>query len=45
VLRVQKRLLAPLAPEDRATMIRLLGELVDLHNEVTPAPLRAVAER
>jgi DNA-binding MarR family transcriptional regulator len=40
VRRVQERLLAPLAPEDRATMIRLLGELADLHNEATAAPLR-----
>jgi len=40
VRRVQERLLAPLAPDDRATMIRLLGELADLHNEATAAPLR-----
>lgn len=40
VQRVQERLLAPLAPEDRATMVRLLGELADLHNETTAAPLR-----
>jgi DNA-binding MarR family transcriptional regulator len=40
VRRVQERLLAPLAPEDRATMIRLLGELADLHNDATAAPLR-----
>ena len=45
VHRVQERLLAPLAPSDRATMIRLLGELADLHNEVTPAPLRVAAPR
>jgi DNA-binding MarR family transcriptional regulator len=31
VRRVQLRLLAPLQPEDRATMLRLLGELVALH--------------
>ena len=45
VRRVQERLLAPLAPHDRATMLRLLGELADLHNDVTAAPLRLAAER
>ena len=45
VERVQERLLAPLAPKDRTTMVRLLAELADLHNEVTPAPLRVVAQR
>ena len=45
VRRVQERLLAPLAPRDRATMLRLLGELADLHNEVTPAPLRIAVQR
>ena len=45
VRRVQERLLAPLAPHDRAVMLRLLGELADLHNDVTPAPLRLAAER
>jgi len=43
VRRVQERLLAPLAPEDRVTMIRLLGELAELHNEATAAPLRPAA--
>jgi MarR family transcriptional regulator, lower aerobic nicotinate degradation pathway regulator len=42
VKRVQERLLAPLGPRDRAAMVRLLGELAELHNEVTPAPLRVV---
>jgi DNA-binding MarR family transcriptional regulator len=41
VRRVQKRLLAPLAPEDQATMVRLLAQLVDLHDGTGPAPLRA----
>ncbi len=41
VRRVQERLLAPLAPTDRATFVRLLKDLAQLHNEVTPAPLRA----
>ena len=45
VRRVQERLLAPLAPADRAAMIRLLAQLAHVHNEVTPAPLRAVAQR
>ena len=35
VHRVQERLLAPLAPGERATMVRLLGELAELN----PAPL------
>jgi len=45
VRRVQERLLAPLAPGDRMTMLRLLGELADLHNELTPAPLRSADQR
>jgi DNA-binding MarR family transcriptional regulator len=45
VLRVQERLLAPLSPEDRAKMVRLLGELAERHNEVTSAPLRIAAQR
>lgn len=45
VRRVQKRLLAPLAPQDRGTIVRLLGELAELHNDATPAPLRAAAQR
>lgn len=42
VARVQERLLAPLAPKDRATVVRLLGVLADVHNELTSAPLRLV---
>jgi DNA-binding MarR family transcriptional regulator len=33
VRRVQERLLAPLAPEDRATMMRLLKQLAASHGE------------
>jgi MarR family transcriptional regulator, lower aerobic nicotinate degradation pathway regulator len=44
VRRVQERLLAPLAPRDRAAIIRLLAQLAECHNEVTPAPLRAAAQ-
>lgn len=42
VRRVQRRLLEPLAAADRATMLRLLARLAAVHNDVTPAPLRAV---
>jgi len=45
VRRVQERLLAPLAPRDRATMLRLLGELANLHNDLLPVPLRIAAVR
>jgi DNA-binding MarR family transcriptional regulator len=44
VRRVQERLLAPLAPRDRATIVRLLAQLAECHNELTPAPLRAAAQ-
>lgn len=44
VQRVQERLLAPLSPEDQATLIRLLAQLAELHNEVTSAPLRRGSE-
>ena len=40
VRRVQERLLAPLSPADRAAFLRLIAQLADLHNEVTPAPIR-----
>jgi DNA-binding MarR family transcriptional regulator len=45
VRRVQERLLAPLAPGERATMVRLLAQIAQMHNDVTPAPLRVVAQR
>lgn len=40
VRRVQQRLLEPLAPADRATVLRLLGQIAAVHNEVTSVPLR-----
>jgi MarR family transcriptional regulator, lower aerobic nicotinate degradation pathway regulator len=43
VQRVQDRLLAPLAPRDRATMVRLLKDLADLHSDTAPQ-VRSVAE-
>jgi MarR family transcriptional regulator, lower aerobic nicotinate degradation pathway regulator len=39
--RVQERLLAPLAPESRATLMRLLAQLVNLHDDVPSVSLRA----
>ena len=45
VRRVQQRLLAPLLPPDRAVMLRLLTQLAELHNDVTPAPQRLVGQR
>ena len=42
VRRVQQRLLEPLAPADRASVLRLLGQIAAVHNEVTSVPLRAV---
>ena len=45
VQRVQDRILAPLAPADRESMVRLLGQLAEMHNDVTPAPLRGAAAR
>jgi DNA-binding MarR family transcriptional regulator len=42
--RVQERLVAPLSAPDRATMVRLLAQIAQVHNDVTPAPLRAVAQ-
>jgi DNA-binding MarR family transcriptional regulator len=40
VARVQQRLLEPLAPADRAVMVRLLAQLASVHNDTTSAPLR-----
>jgi DNA-binding MarR family transcriptional regulator len=40
VVQVQERLLEPLAPEQRTTLVRLLAQLVHLHDEDGP-PLRA----
>jgi DNA-binding MarR family transcriptional regulator len=44
VRRVQQRLLEPLAPADRATMLHLLAQLAAVHNEVTSVPLRSAAD-
>jgi len=41
--RAQARMLAPLKPSDRQTLLRLLGELVEANNEVSRAPLRVRA--
>lgn len=41
VWRVQQRLLEPLTPADRAAVLRLLGQLAAVHNDVTSVPLRA----
>lgn len=40
--RVQQRILSPLAPEDRSTVLRLLGILAAVHNDVVSAPLQVV---
>ena len=42
VRRVQDRLLAPLASADRDSFVRLLAQLADLHNAITPAPMRSL---
>ena len=39
--RAQARMLAPLKAADRKTLLALLGQLVDLNNEVSRVPLRA----
>jgi DNA-binding MarR family transcriptional regulator len=39
--RAQDRMLAPLKPADRRTLMALLIQLVDLNNEVSRVPLRA----
>jgi DNA-binding MarR family transcriptional regulator len=41
VTRAQERMLAPLKPNERKTLIKLLGRLVDLNNEASRVPLRA----
>ena len=38
VLRVQQRLLAPLDPRDRIEMMRMLTQLIQLHEHVPPLP-------
>jgi DNA-binding MarR family transcriptional regulator len=44
VARVQERLLAPLSPADRVAIVRLLSQLAQVHNDMLPAPLRAVGQ-
>jgi MarR family transcriptional regulator, lower aerobic nicotinate degradation pathway regulator len=39
--RVQARILQPLKPADRKTLLALLEQLVDLNNEASRVPLRA----
>jgi MarR family transcriptional regulator, lower aerobic nicotinate degradation pathway regulator len=39
--RAQARMLQPLKPADRKTLMALLGQLVDLNNEASRVPLRA----
>jgi MarR family transcriptional regulator, lower aerobic nicotinate degradation pathway regulator len=39
--RVQSRILQPLKPADRKTLLTLLEQLVDLNNEASRVPLRA----
>jgi DNA-binding MarR family transcriptional regulator len=42
VLRAQQRILAPLHPDDQAKLMELLGQLVELNNDLSRVPLRAV---
>jgi len=39
--RAQARMLAPLKPADRKTLVALLGQLIDLNNDVARVPMRA----
>lgn len=45
VQRAQDRILAPLAPEDRAVFMRMLAQLVELNNDASRVPLRAAPLR
>ena len=40
VKRAQERILAPLAPEDRETFMRMLSQLVELNNDASRVPLK-----
>ena len=40
VERAQERILAPLQPQDRKTLLKLLGQLVELNNDASRAPQR-----
>jgi hypothetical protein len=39
--RAQARMLQPLKPADRKTLLALMAQLVDLNNEASRVPLRA----
>jgi DNA-binding MarR family transcriptional regulator len=41
----QERILAPLAPQDRETFMRMLSQLVELNNDASRVPLRVVVGR
>ncbi len=41
VERAQARMLEPLKPADRKTLMALMAQLVDLNNEASRVPLRA----
>lgn len=45
VERVQERILEPLRPADRKTLIQLMIQLVNLHNDTLPSSLRLVVDR
>lgn len=45
VKRVQQRLMAPLVPADRAVLLRLLGRIAAIHNEVTSVPLKMASNQ
>ncbi|QRM57251.1 MarR family transcriptional regulator [Sinorhizobium sp. BG8] len=42
VQRAQKRLLEPLAAEDRKEFLRLLSQLAQVHNDITSAPIQPI---
>jgi len=45
VVRVQQRLIQPLGPAERETLIELLARIASENNELSRAPLRAVPKR
>jgi DNA-binding MarR family transcriptional regulator len=45
VKRAQERILAPLAPEDRETFMRMLSQLVELNNDASRVPLKVDSGR
>jgi len=44
IANVQKRLLAPLCPEDQKTLLRLLSQVMDVNNSQSRAPLEIKKE-